>query len=76
MIEEISILGVYAPAALVWAVLSALLAWQLRPQVHRLPLARWVWHTGLVDFLLFIGLWWAFATLADGYLPNGMAHHA
>ena len=76
MIEEIAILGVYAPAALVWAVLSALLTWQLRPLVQRLPLTRWVWHAGLIDFVLFIGLWWGFAALADAWLPNGMAHHA
>lgn len=75
MIEEIAILGVYAPAALVWGVLAALLTWLLRPLLHRLPLARLVWHAGLAEFALFVGLWWSLAVLADLYLPVGLAHH-
>lgn len=75
MIEELNLLGVYMPAALVWAVLAAVLVWLLRPWLHRLPLTRFVWHAGLIEFALFTALWWGFAILADGYLPMEIAHH-
>lgn len=75
MIEELDLLGVYVPAALVWAVLAALLIWLLRPLLHRLPLTRLVWHTGLIEFALFIAVWWSCSALADSFLPVGIVHH-
>lgn len=76
MIEELDLLGVYVPAALVWAVVAALLVWLVRPWLHRLPLTRLVWHAGLIEFALFVAVWWSFAVLADSFLPVGIAHHS
>ncbi|HVX36361.1 MAG TPA: DUF1656 domain-containing protein [Hyphomicrobium sp.] len=68
MVEEVQIFGVYAPAALAWAILAAFLAYYLRFFVHRLPLQRFNWHPGLLDIALFAVLWWGIAMLADAHI--------
>ena len=76
MIEELNLLGVYAPAALIWAVLAASLTWLARPLLHRLPLARLVWHPGLIELALFLAVWWGLAVLADSFLPPWIVTHS
>jgi hypothetical protein len=68
MVEEVQIFGVYAPAALAWAILAAFLAYYLRFLVHRLPLQRFNWHPGLLDIALFAVLWWGIGMLADAHI--------
>lgn len=76
MIEEVVLLGIYAPAALVWAVLAVVMVWLIRPALLRLPLARLVWQPALVDIALFIAVWWGLSALADTFLPAWIAHHS
>ena len=68
MIEEIHILGVYMPAALVWAVLAVVLVYLMRMPVQRLPLYRLLWPPSLLEFALFILFWWALSALGDAFL--------
>lgn len=75
MIEELNLLGVYAPAALVWAIAAVMLTWLARPLLYRLPLRRLVWQPALLEFALFAVAWWGIASLADAFLPAGIAHH-
>lgn len=68
MIEEVHLLGVYMPAALLWAVLAAVLVYLLRVPIQRLPVYRLVWHPGLLELALFVLLWWGLSALADLFL--------
>jgi hypothetical protein len=68
MIDEVQIFGVYVPAALVWAVIAAFIAYLARPYIHRLPLQRFNWHPGLLDLALFALFWWGLASLADAHM--------
>jgi hypothetical protein len=68
MIDEVQIFGVYVPAALVWAIIAAFIAYLTRPYVHRLPLQRFNWHPGLLDLALFALFWWGLASLADAHM--------
>lgn len=73
MIEEIHILGVYLPAALAWAVVSAVAVYLLRAPLQRLPVEWMLWHPGLLDLLLFVGIWWGLGAFADLYLTPWLA---
>jgi hypothetical protein len=75
MIEEVDLFGVYMPAALAWAVLSALVTALVRPLLHWAPLQRLVWRQGQLELALFAGLWWTFATLADASFPTDSLRH-
>ncbi|GEN98721.1 hypothetical protein NSE01_05540 [Novosphingobium sediminis] len=73
MIEEIQLLGVYVPAALVWAVVAAVAVYLLRVPLQRIPAEKLVWHPGLLDLLLFVLIWWGLGALADTYLTSWLA---
>src|SRR5690606_26543445 len=68
MIEEVHLLGVYMPAALLWAVLAAVLVYLLRVPIQRLPgyslLWRLLWHPSLLELALFVLLWWGLSAFA------------
>ncbi len=72
MVEEISILGVYMPAALVWATIAALLAYGLRNLLQQLPIYIIVWHPSLLELALFVTLWWGLTVFADRFLVHWM----
>jgi hypothetical protein len=69
VIEELHLLGVYMPSALVWGVLAAVIVYLLRAPLHRLPLSDLLWHPSLVELALFFLLWWGLGALADTFLP-------
>ncbi len=73
MIEEIHLLGVYMPAALVWGVLAVLLVYLLRIPLQRLPLYRLLWHPSLLELALFVLLWWGLSAFADTFLSSWLA---
>ncbi|SCW34965.1 Protein of unknown function [Sphingobium faniae] len=68
MIEEVHVLGVYMPAALLWAVLAAVLVYLLRVPIQRLPVYRILWHPSLLELALFVLLWWGLGAFADLFL--------
>jgi protein-S-isoprenylcysteine O-methyltransferase Ste14 len=70
MIGELHILGLYAPAALVSALVGGLLMLAARQVLLRLGLYRWVWHPGLFDLALYLLLWTAAAAGLDHLHPN------
>lgn len=72
MIEEVAILGVYMPAALVWATIAALLAYGLRDLLQRLPIYNILWHPSLLELALFATLWWGLTVLADKFLVHSL----
>jgi hypothetical protein len=65
MSGEISLFGVFAPSALVWAIGAGLLIAFLRNLLQRTGLYRLVWHPGLFDLALFVLIWSGIAALAD-----------
>ncbi|AJR26876.1 MULTISPECIES: DUF1656 domain-containing protein [unclassified Sphingobium] len=73
MIEEIHLLGVYMPAALLWGVLAIVLVYLLRAPLQRLPFYRLLWHPSLLELALFILFWWGLSTLADAFLYRWFA---
>jgi hypothetical protein len=73
MIEEIHVLGVYMPAALVWGVLAAVLVYLLRIPLQRWPLYRLLWHPSLLELALFVLLWWGLSVLADASFTPWLA---
>lgn len=68
MIEEINILGVYIPAALLWGVLAAVLIYLVRAPLQRMPVYRALWHPSLLELACFVLLWWGLSVLADMFL--------
>jgi len=68
MIEEVHLLGVYMPAALLWAVLAAVLVYLLRVPIQRLPVYRLLWHPSLLELALFVLLWWGLSVFAALFL--------
>jgi protein-S-isoprenylcysteine O-methyltransferase Ste14 len=64
MIGEIALFGVFAPAALIWAIAAGLLVVPLRRALLRTGFYRLVWHPGLFDMALFVLLWGGIAALA------------
>jgi hypothetical protein len=68
MIEEINILGVYIPAALVWGVLAAVLVYLVRAPLQRLPVYPALWHPSLLELACFVLFWWGLSALADTFL--------
>lgn len=73
MIEEIHLLGVYIPAALVWAAAAAVAVYLLRVPLQRLPVEQVLWHPGLFELLLFVLIWWGLGALADTFLTSWLA---
>lgn len=73
MIEEIHLLGVYMPAALVWGVLATVIVYALRTPLQRLPMYRLLWHPSLLELALFVLVWWGLSALADTFLPSWLA---
>lgn len=69
MIEELNIVGVYLPAALVWASIAGVIAWLLRNLLQRLTLHRVLWHPNLLELALFALAWLALTVLADRFFP-------
>lgn len=72
MIEEIHVLGIYMPAALVWAIVAAVLVYLLRVPIQRFPAYRLLWHPSLLELALFALLWWGLSASADLLLPHGV----
>jgi hypothetical protein len=70
MIEELNLFGVYTPAALVWAVLAAILAYGLRNLLLRSRLASLLLQPALIELAAFALLWWGLTALADAFLPR------
>ncbi|WP_421850210.1 DUF1656 domain-containing protein [Novosphingobium sp.] len=73
MIEEVHVLGVYMPSALVWAVTAAVAVYLLRVPLQRLPVEQLLWHPGLLDLLLFVLIWWGLGAFADTFLTSLLA---
>lgn len=73
MIEEIHLLGLYLPSALVWAVAAAIIVYLLRAPMQRLPLEALLWHPGLLELLLFVLVWRGLGALADTCLTSWLA---
>jgi hypothetical protein len=69
-IEEVHIFGVYMPASLAWAVLAAVLTFLVRGRLHRLPLISFLWVPALLEFAIFMLLWWGIACITDAFLPR------
>ena len=74
MIEELNLFGVYTPAALVWAVLAAILAYGLRNLLLRSRLASLLLQPALIELAAFALLWWGLTALADEFLPRWILH--
>lgn len=65
MIEEVYLGGIYAPIALVTAVISVVLVYFLRLPVQRLALYRFIWQPALFDLAAFAIIWWGLSVAAD-----------
>ena len=70
MIEELNLFGVYAPAALVWAVLAGVLAYLSRNLLLRSRLATLLLQPSLIELVAFFLFWWGLTALADTVLPR------
>jgi len=70
VIEELNLFGVYTPAALVWAVIAAVLAYLLRNVLLRSRLAGLLLQPALLELAAFVLLWWGLTALADTFLPR------
>jgi hypothetical protein len=70
MIEELDLFGVYLPAAMVWAVAAAVLAYLLRNLLLRSRLATLLLQPALIELAAFAGFWWGLTVLADTFLPR------
>jgi hypothetical protein len=64
VISEISIAGVFLPAAAVTGVVAFCLRMAVSSLARRVGLYRLVWHPGLFDLALFILLWAAVSALS------------
>lgn len=73
MIEELHLLGIYMPAALVWGILAAVSVYLLRTPLQRLPITRLLWHPSLLELALFVLFWWGLSALADAFLYRWFA---
>ena len=56
---ELSLDGVFVPAAVVWAGVAFFLSCLVERLLGRTALYGWVWHPGLFDVALFVILWGA-----------------
>lgn len=74
MIEEFNLFGVYTPAAMVWAVLAAVLAYLLRNLLLRSRLAGLLLQPALIELCAFAVFWWGLTLLADAFLPRWILH--
>jgi hypothetical protein len=74
VIEELNLFGVYAPAAMVWAILAAVLAYGLRNVLLRSPLAALLVQPALIELAAFALIWWGLTVSADAFLPRWILH--
>jgi hypothetical protein len=70
VIGEIHILGLFAPASLVSAILAGVMILLIRRTLARVGFYRHVWHPGLFDLALYVVLWTAAGFLIDHLQPN------
>jgi hypothetical protein len=70
MIEELNLFGVYTPAALVWAVLAAVLAYLLRNLMMTSRFAGVLLQPALLELAAFVLFWWGLTAVADAVLPR------
>lgn len=70
MTDELNLFGVYAPAALVWAVLAAMLAYLLRNLLQRSRLAGLLLQPALLELAAFALFWLGLTVLSDAVLPH------
>lgn len=79
MIGEYDLLGLYAPAALVSAIIAGCLVFLARRLLAQTGFYRLVWRPGLFDLALFVVLWAAAARLLEhlhpGIDPGILAHY-
>jgi Protein of unknown function (DUF1656) len=64
VMQELSLSGVFVPAALVWAVIAFLLSSFICRRLDRTRFYDFVWHRSLFDFALFVILWGGLSALA------------
>ena len=57
MIGEIQILDIFAPIALVWAIVAGVLTVFMKWLLRWSGLYAWVWYPGLFDLALYCCLW-------------------
>ena len=62
--QEVSLGGVYLPAALVWAGTAFLFSTAISWTLSRIGLYALVWHRALFDVSLFVILWAAASAVA------------
>jgi hypothetical protein len=73
MIGELHIIGLFAPASLVSAIVAGLMILLIRRMLARVGFYRFVWHPGLFDLALYVVLWTSAAWLIDQLPPNRLA---
>ncbi|WP_395396118.1 DUF1656 domain-containing protein (plasmid) [Novosphingobium sp. BL-8A] len=73
MIEEVHILGVYMPAALLWGVVAVVVVYVLRVPLQRMPVYRLLWHPSLLELALFVLIWLGLSAFADTFLISRLA---
>jgi uncharacterized membrane protein len=73
MIGELHIIGLYAPASLVSAIVAGLTILLIRRLLVRVGFYRHVWRPGLFDLALYVVLWTGAAALLDHLQPNSLA---
>ncbi|GLQ49882.1 DUF1656 domain-containing protein [Dyella flava] len=71
MLEELHIVGVYMPAALVWAVLAGIAAHVICSYLRRFRWFVLFGHPGIFELALLSALWWLITILADMYPQHG-----
>jgi len=57
LIGEIQILDIFAPIALVWAIVAGVLTVFMKWLLRWSGLYAWVWYPGLFDLALYCCLW-------------------
>jgi protein AaeX len=72
MIEEINVLGVFMPAALLWAVAALVMTSLCGRLLRRVPLRSLVLRPALIDLAIFFLTWWGIASLADASFSHGI----
>jgi len=73
VIGELHVVGLYAPASLVSAIVAGLMILLIRRMLVRVGFYRYVWHPGLFDVALYVVLWTGAAVLLDHIQPNSLA---
>ena len=74
MIGESAIDGVFIPRLLVVFVFAFAASLLLRRTLRWLHLYRFIWHAGLFDTAVFVGLAWLIASVSVGVTYYGIAN--